>query len=67
EKNTLYLSGYNELFINQEEGNYFDRNRIYGGLGFMLNKNLKFELGYMNQIFGNGSRDQVNVIMSATF
>lgn len=66
EKNTLYLSGYNELFINHQSS-YFDRNRIYGGLGFMLNKNLKFELGYMNQIFENGSRDQVNVIMSATF
>ena len=58
---TLYISAYNEIFVN-DRGNLFDRNRIYGGLGYKLNNNVKFEIGYMNQIFNQGSRDQINLI-----
>lgn len=58
---TFYLSAYNEIFIN-DRGNLFDRNRIYGGLGYKVNKNINFELGYMNQLFNEGSRDQINLI-----
>ena len=57
----LYLSAYNEVFLNTE-GIIFDRNRLYGGLGFKLNKSLKFEIGYMNQFFANSGRDQLNVV-----
>lgn len=57
----LYLSAYNEVFLNTE-GIIFDRNRLYGGLGFKLNKSLKFEIGYMNQFFTNSGRDQLNVV-----
>jgi len=66
EDNTFYLSAYNELFIHGQN-TYFDRNRIYGGLGFALKPSLKFELGYMSQIFQNSCRDQVNVICSWSF
>lgn len=31
----FYLSSYNEIFINAEQ-NAFDRNRLYGGLGYKL-------------------------------
>ncbi len=58
---TYYLSSYNEIFIN-DDGNRFDRNRLYGGLGYKLNKYVRFELGYMNQFLANGSRDQINII-----
>ncbi|MEN8928272.1 MAG: DUF2490 domain-containing protein [Flavobacteriales bacterium] len=58
---TFYLSAYNEIFVNNKE-TFFDRNRIYGGVGYIVNKNIKIELGYMNQIFNRGSRDQLNVI-----
>lgn len=64
--NTLYLTGYNELFINTE-GSIFDRNRLYGGLGYRLSQNLRFELGYMNQFFSVGGRDQINIIAFASF
>ena len=64
--NTLYLSGYNELFIGNQSP-LFDRNRIYGGLGFKFNKALKVELGYMNQVFDGSGRDQLNVILFANF
>lgn len=64
--NTLYLSAYNELFINHNN-NIFDRNRLYGGVGYKLNKLVRFELGYMNQFFGSSNRDQLNVIAFVNF
>jgi len=62
----FYLSAYNEIFLNPDEV-YFDRNRIYGGIGYRLNPKVKFELGYMNQVLREISRDQVNMIMSLSF
>jgi len=62
-----YISAYNEIFIDASQENSFDRNRIYGGLGYQLNSNIKLELGYMNQIFKNSSRDQFNVICFFNF
>lgn len=64
--NSFYLSAYNELFINAKSS-VFDRNRVYGGLGFQFSKDLKFELGYMNQFFENSGRDQINVIAYVNF
>jgi len=64
--NTVYLSAYNEIFLNTEE-TIFDRNRIYGGVGFKASNLLRFELGYMNQLFAQGSRDQVNLIAFLNF
>ena len=62
-----YISAYNEIFIDASQENSFDRNRIYGGLGYKLNSNIKLELGYMNQLFNNSSRDQFNVICFFNF
>lgn len=66
EINSFYLSAYNEIFLNKNSS-VFDRNRVYGGLGYQLSKDLKFELGYMNQIFENSSRDQINIIAFVNF
>lgn len=66
EINSFYLSAYNEIFLNNNPS-VFDRNRVYGGLGYQLSKVLKFELGYMNQIFENSSRDQINIIAFVNF
>ena len=63
---TYYASLYNEIFLNTDELP-FDRNRLYGGVGYKLNKQLKFEFGYMNQFFSSASRDQVNVIAAYNF
>jgi long-subunit fatty acid transport protein len=62
----LYASAYNEIFLNTEPS-VFDRNRLYGGLGFKFNSKLKVELGYMNQFFENSSRDQINIITFYNF
>lgn len=59
---TYYISTYNEVFLNTESS-FFDRNRIYTGLGYKLNNNINFELGYMNQLFEENSRDQLNLIL----
>jgi len=66
ETEKLYLSAYNEIFINTESS-IFDRNRIYGGFGYHLNESIRIELGYMNQIFERTSRDQINVMTFVTF
>ncbi|MCK8480246.1 DUF2490 domain-containing protein [Psychroserpens algicola] len=65
-KNPLYLSAYNEIFLNTETS-VFDRNRVYGGLGYEFSKALRLELGYMNQFFETSGRDQVNIIAFVNF
>ena len=62
----LYLSAYNEIFLNTESS-VFDRNRVYGGLGYTFSKQLRLELGYMNQFFETSGRDQINVIAFVNF
>ncbi len=64
--NKFYLSAYNEVFLNSEN-NVFDRNRLYGGIGFNYQKNIRFELGYMNQFFETSGRDQINIISFVSF
>ncbi len=61
-----YLSAYNEIFLNTKTA-IFDRNRLYGGIGYQLNKNIKLEAGYMNQFFETSSRDQFNIITFINF
>lgn len=63
---TIYLSAYNEIFLNTEN-EMFDRNRLYGGIGYKVNNSIRFELGYMNQFFETGSRDQLNIISFVNF
>jgi hypothetical protein len=64
--NPLYLSAYNEIFLNTKSA-IFDRNRLYGGLGYQFSKQLRLEIGYMNQFFETSNRDQVNVIAFVIF
>ena len=59
--NEFYLSIYDEIFLNSKR-EVFDRNRLYGGIGYRLNKSLRFELGYMNQFLARGNRDQINMV-----
>jgi hypothetical protein len=52
---TYYLAFYNELFMNGERDNgnnevaLFDRNRTYFGLGYVLTKSTRLQLGWMRQ------------------
>lgn len=57
---TLYASVYNEIFLHFNSP-VFDRNRVYGALGYVINKNMRIEAGYMNQIQENRNRGQIQV------
>jgi len=62
----LYLSNYNEIFLNTVQ-NAFDRHRLYGGLGYKISDQIKIELGYMNQFLAALNRDQINVLAFINF
>ncbi|MGY0426875.1 MAG: DUF2490 domain-containing protein [Polaribacter sp.] len=49
------------MFLNTESS-VFDRNRVYGGIGYRINKSIRLEAGYMNQFFEKNGRDQFNII-----
>lgn len=57
---TFYVSAYNEIFLHLNSPT-FDRNRVYGALGYVINKNMKIEAGYMNQIQENKNRGQIQI------
>ncbi len=57
---TLYVSAYNEIFLNFDSPT-FDRARVYGALGYVINKNMRIEAGYMNQIQENKNRGQIQI------
>lgn len=74
EKDALYLALYNELFINGESniGNnrnvgVFDRNRFYGGFGYVLSQNLRMQFGFMNQSTENDGKNQLQVSLHHKF
>ena len=62
DKNAVYLSSYNEIFINAESP-LFDRNRLYGALGFVINKNFKVEAGFMTQTLEKSNRNQFQIVI----
>ena len=62
DKNAIYLSTYNEIFVNTEKP-LFDRNRIYAALGFVLNKNFKIEAGFLSQILEQSNRNQFQIVI----
>ncbi len=48
ETGTLFLGLYDEVFINDKKS-FFDRNRLYGGLGYQVNKNSSVQTGLLRQ------------------
>lgn len=62
EKGACYFSAYNEIFLHLDRP-VFDRNRLYGALGWVLRKDLRMELGLMSQILESRSRPQVQLAL----
>jgi len=65
-KGAIYLSFYNELFLNLErdignnrEVDYFDRNRVYAALGYSLTDSVRLQFGYMHQETDNLGKGQL--------
>ena len=65
-----YLALYNELFINGQTDigdgrkvQFFDRNRTYLGIGYVLNPKIRFQLGWMNQKTNSWGKGQLQLSM----
>ena len=62
EKGAVYLQIYDEIFVNGEKlkgkVQLFDRNRLYLGLGYRLQKGLALQLGFLEQTTNSISRGQ---------
>ena len=55
EKGTLFLGFYDEIFINIKES-FFDRNRLYGALGYQINKDISIQTGILHQQLSNSGK-----------
>lgn len=59
-----------EVFVNLKDANWgpisgFDQNRAFGGIGYNFTKNIKTEVGYMNQFINRFSKpDRMDHILS---
>jgi Protein of unknown function (DUF2490) len=62
EKNAFYLSAYNEIFLHLDQP-VFDRDRVYGALGYVFNNNFRAEVGMMTQIQETTSRAQFQIVL----
>jgi hypothetical protein len=60
-KNTFYFSTYNEIFLRAEKP-VFDQDRVYGALGYVINKYLRAELGVMTQIYESRDKSQLQIV-----
>lgn len=57
-KNAVYLAAYDEIFLNGS-GVHYDRNRIYGGIGYALTDFIRLEAGWMKQQMQYTHRAQI--------
>lgn len=57
---TFYLPFWNEIFINVK-GSPFDRDRLYGGLGYRFTDGFAIQLGALNQFRTTGPKAQLSL------
>ncbi len=69
-----YLALYNEVFINgqRQVGNgreveYFDRNRLYGAVGYAISDTIRVQGGYMHQYSNAFEKGQIQVSLHQAF
>ncbi|MBI1193776.1 MAG: DUF2490 domain-containing protein [Bacteroidetes bacterium] len=62
----IYLAFYDEIFLNGQrsigdgrEVEIFDRNRLYGGLGYSISDHIRVQAGYMEQATDQISKGQL--------
>ena len=74
DQGAIYFALYNELFINGERDigtampvELFDRNRLYGGVGYVISDTLRFQGGYMRQATDSLSKDQLQFSLHHSF
>jgi hypothetical protein len=64
-KGVFYLVASNELFLHGDSP-AFDRNRVYGGIGYIISSHLRCEAGVIRQTLENSYRDQIQVVVQNT-
>lgn len=73
-RGAVYLSLYNELFLNLERDaggdvqvDYFDRNRSYAAIGYALSNRSRLQFGYMHQETDDVGKGQLQVNLIQSF
>ena len=73
-KGVWYLAFYDEIFLNGQRDigdgrtvEIFDRNRLYGALGYGLSDKVRLQGGYMHQYSNNISKGQLQLSVHQTF
>lgn len=74
QKGAIYLAVYNELFINGQRDigdnrtvEIFDRNRLYGALGYSVSDAMRVQLGVMEQTTDSWSKRQLQLSLHHTW
>lgn len=65
EPGTVFLVAYDEVFLNPK-GPVFERNRVYGGLGYQFDKHFIVQVGYVNQANYNYTTTQGQFVLQNT-
>lgn len=65
-KDKVFVSAYNELFMGNDPISY-DRNRLYGALGYQLDKNTNLQVGLMRQQTAASSKMYAQIAFFQTF
>jgi hypothetical protein len=65
EPGTVFLSAYDEIFLNPK-GPVFERNRVYGGVGYQFDKHFIVQAGYVNQANYNYTATQGQFVLQNT-
>lgn len=55
EVGTVFIGLYDEVFLNTQQ-TYFDRNRLYGALGYQINKHTGVQAGMLHQETNGGGK-----------
>ncbi len=73
-KGAWYLSFYNEIFLNGQRDigdgrsvEIFDRNRLYGALGYSFSDKLRLQAGYMQQYSNAFNKGQAQLSLHQAF
>jgi hypothetical protein len=73
-KGAWYLAFYDEIFLNGQRdiGNgetveTFDRNRLYGAIGYSLSDTIRLQGGYMHQYSNSVKKGQIQLSLHQTF
>lgn len=66
EKGAVYLAAYDEIFLHTDKPLY-DRNRLYGSVGYVFSPNLRMEAGIMGQMLEKRTRSQLQIVLHHNF